>query len=246
MRGTGEHPTCSCCINAVILLSNPGRRWSSAADQIINQWRHLHLAQQRLERDMMDKKAEIARTATDLRTGNPEYFFMAADFVSSYTGDTPFIKVNGRLSKEDHSKEKIETRMCGVRVICGDINEFWIFYTDNMMPGGANVMVEIIRRAIAKLEIRLARKGYKRPRRAFLYFDNCSENKNKTFFGWLSLCVELHHMDEVEACYLVTGHTHNNVDQTLAVIQLFGTSKRSSQHQKHCVTFCKITEGKVS
>jgi hypothetical protein len=75
----------------------------------------------------------------------------------------PFIKVTGRLSKEDHSKEKIETRMCGVRVICGDINEFWIFYTDNMMPGGTNTMIQIFRVAMYQLTVRLNAKGFKLP-----------------------------------------------------------------------------------
>jgi hypothetical protein len=215
MRAKGEHTSCSLCINAAILLCDPGRNWPPAADDIITEWRHMHLLQQRMERDAMDAKAESARSCTLRKTGDPEYVFMAADFVSSYAGDTPFFHVQGRHSKDDHGKSKIETRMCGVRVICGDINEFWIFYTDNMMPGGANVMVEIMRQAIAKLTIRLARKGYKLPRKWFLYFDNCPENKNRIFQGWASLCVELHYADEIEACYLVTGHTHNNVDQTL-------------------------------
>jgi hypothetical protein len=175
----------------------------------------MHLLQQRLESDAMDAKAELARVSIVRSTGDPEYFFMAADFVSSYTGDTPFFHFQGRHSKDDHGKSKIETRMCGVRVICGDIDEFWIFYTDNFMPGGANVMVEIMRQAVAHLVIRLAAKGFKLPRKCFLYFDNCAENKNRIFQAWASLCVEMHYMDEMEASYLVTGHTHNNVDQTL-------------------------------
>ena len=72
-----------------------------------------------------------------------------------------------------------------------------------------------MRRAIARLEIRLAKKGFKSPRKSIMYFDNCPENKNKLFQAWASLCIELHYLDDIEACYLVTGHTHNNVDQTL-------------------------------
>lgn len=203
------------CINAAILLKDRGRNWPPAADSIINEWRHQHLVQQRAERDAMNVKEELARTATDLTTGNPTYFFMAADFVSSFTGDTPFFKVDGRYSKEDHGKAKIETRMCGVRVVCGDIDEFWVYYTDNMMPGGANVMIEIMRQAIAELTVRLAQRGFKLPRLCFLYFDNCGENKNKLFMAWASLCVEFCYLDEIEVCYLVTGHTHCYVDQTL-------------------------------
>jgi hypothetical protein len=164
MRCKGNHTSCEICINASLLLTDSGRNWPPAADDIIKAWRHLHLVQQHRERVDADVREERARTEFDKRTGNPKYFFMCADFVSNSVGDTPRTNIQGRHSTSEQTRKKIQSRMCGVHAICGNIDEFFIFYTDNMTPGGTNTMIQIFRLAIEKLTMKLAKQVFKLPK----------------------------------------------------------------------------------
>jgi hypothetical protein len=56
--------------------------------------------------------------------------------------DTPKIG-RKRISKGGH--KLIESRVIGVEVVCGPIKGVFIYYTDNLVTGGANIMVEIQR-----------------------------------------------------------------------------------------------------
>ena len=50
MRCKSNHTSCEVCINVNMLLRDPSRQWPPAADDIIKEWRHLHLKQQWRER----------------------------------------------------------------------------------------------------------------------------------------------------------------------------------------------------
>jgi len=119
MRCKNNHTSCEVCINVNMLLSDKSRKWPPAADNIIKHWRHLHLKQQWRERQDADEREERARTETDPATGQPLNFYMSADFVSNSVGDTPLFQKDGRHAKNERSKKHIQTRMCGVHVICG-------------------------------------------------------------------------------------------------------------------------------
>jgi hypothetical protein len=43
------------------------------------------------------------------------------------------------------SRKPIESRVVGVEIICGPIDEVFVYYTDNLVAGGANIMIEIQR-----------------------------------------------------------------------------------------------------
>ncbi len=99
------------------------------------------------------------------------------------------------------------------------IDQFFVYFTDNMMPGGTNTMIQILRMALADLTIKLGKIGFKLPRSAFLQLDNCpSENKNSIIFAYASMLVDLGYMDTVQMNYLVVGHTHCPVDQKLGAL----------------------------
>jgi hypothetical protein len=95
--------------------------------------------------------------------------------MTTKTGDTPAFRLNGMLSKEDHGKPCIESRIVGIRVICGSVDELFVYYTHNFVSSGANTMCEVTRQAMADLSKLL--KNYRLPRQAYFQFDNCSENK---------------------------------------------------------------------
>jgi hypothetical protein len=206
-------------INAHLLLADQARNWPPAADNIIKEWRHLHLKQQQRERLDADERELRAKVETDLETGNPLHFYMCADFVSNSVADTPHLFVQGRISKAERGKKHIQTRICGVHVICGPIDELFVYFTDNMMPGGTNTMIQIMRMAIYDLSIKLKAVGFKLPRSAFIQLDNCpSENKNRTIFSFMSALVDLHYLDIIQLNYLVVGHTHCPMDQKLGAL----------------------------
>ena len=52
----------------------------------------------------------------------------------------------------------------------------------------------------------------------YLQLDNCSENKNKVMFGFLSDLMSRHVFEEVHVGFLMVGHTHEDIDQFFSVI----------------------------
>jgi hypothetical protein len=41
--------------------------------------------------------------------------------------------------------KQLETRVIAVEAVCGPINTIFIYYTDSMVSGGANIMIEVQR-----------------------------------------------------------------------------------------------------
>ena len=63
-------------------------------------------------------------------------------------GDTPWKGgSNGRKSKKDNNH--ITSRIIGVEVHCGPVHGTLLYYTDNLVSGGANIIIEITRQGIA-------------------------------------------------------------------------------------------------
>ena len=61
---------------------------------------------------------------------------------------------------------------------------------DELVSGGANLMIEIIRRALSDLGELLKESNQVVPKILFLQFDNCGENKNKYMMAYCSMLVE--------------------------------------------------------
>jgi len=60
-----------------------------------------------------------------------------------------------------------------------------VFTTDNVIRGGGNIIVEVMRLAIKTLADCLALRNFPLPRKTFWHFDNCAENKASfsSYFG---------------------------------------------------------------
>jgi hypothetical protein len=216
MKDIGNHTGCDVCINGAVILSDLGRMFPPAAQDAIMEFKSLHIKQQWAERDDCTLREIKAQNIYDKVTGNPSYFYICCDYVSTWTGDTPRFNGVGRKTKSDESRETIKTKMCGARTICGRIFETMVFYIDNMTTSGANVMIEIIRRTLFELSKELATSGLKLPRNGFFEFDNCgADNKNYALFCYFQMLVDLEYFDSIRVNYLITGHTHNPIDQTV-------------------------------
>jgi hypothetical protein len=116
------------------------------------------------------------------------------DGMTATTGDTPSFRLNGRTSKEDKGKPCIESRIIGVRVVCGPVDELFIYYTDNFGSSGANTMCEVARQSMSDLAIILKEKhNFRLPRKGYFQFGNCSENKasGTMHFFRFGLCLYL-------------------------------------------------------
>jgi hypothetical protein len=180
-------------------------------------WRRLHLKQQQIERDELDRHRMKARELGTL--GNPVCCFMMIDAMTEFTTQTP------RFGGDWQSKQQgsgqgahFETRFFGCEVICGGIEGYFIYYTDHFVEKGANVMVEVQRQALADMQALLLDSGYQMPKELFLHYDNGRENKNKEMFFYLSLLVEEEHFDLIHVNFLIVGHTHSSIDQFFSVL----------------------------
>ena len=73
--------------------------------------------------------------------------------------------------------KQIRNRLFTVQVICGDLQYYMNVSVDQLMPGGANLAIEIQRVAMEQLSQDLAAIGLEFPSIIHWQFDNCGENK---------------------------------------------------------------------
>ena len=103
--------------------------------RIILKFRQLHLNQQQLERHELDKR-KWAAAQTD-HNGNPKRILLYPDAMTQYTTRSP---------KFASSSNFLESRVIGVEAYCGNtIKTNFIYRTDSLVGGGANLMVEVLR-----------------------------------------------------------------------------------------------------
>lgn len=175
MGGKSGIPTCAVCNNMKAIKKSACCRRDEITRQVLIKLARLHLLQQKAERQHAENFMGQARKLED---GQPVLAYADIDGQSVWTGNTPRIKIGGRTIKTDHV---IENRNIGVRVVCGPIDEYISVSTNNLIPGGANVLVEVTRYTISYIGRRLAEYGMLMPKNIGLQFDNSGENKVITF-----------------------------------------------------------------
>jgi hypothetical protein len=111
------------------------------------------------------------------------------------TADTPFIGKGGRRNYLSH---KIENRNIGAHLVCGNIDTYVSFNTNNLVPGGANIIIEVTKRCIEIIAEMLGKSSgggneslifvllqpinyillvLVAPKTLYVQYDNCGENK---------------------------------------------------------------------
>jgi len=164
-RGKGTFPTCDIGNNANDLLaSNKTQKFTKRQREIIFSFkvcfRHfiillvfaltflvyackqLHLKQQAAERTALEFKKRHALSSYE--GGSPTHAVFFGDGMTIFAGKTP--KYGKRLSKKDTSH--FENRVFGLEVYCGPISGEILFHTDELVRGGANLVIEIQRRGL--------------------------------------------------------------------------------------------------
>jgi hypothetical protein len=108
--------------------------------------------------------------------------------MTEHTTLTPNVRINGRTSKQDHGKPELSSRVIGARVVCGEIDEFFVYYTDQLVLKDPDITCELIRQSMADLG-RLCKDKHNclLPKEGFFQFDICP-TENKASFCLCILC----------------------------------------------------------
>ena len=169
-RCKGHFQTCEVCNKADDLLRNT--RMTLAQKDVFRAVKSIHIAQEKQERVHLEKMRQMCREKDE--KGQPKMAMLFSDGMTIYTTNTP--KMFQKNSKGEPLK-KIQSRMVGMEVVCGDISTMFMYYTDNLVRGGSNIILEITRQGLYDLQKLLAEKGQIMPEKLVLQFDNCGENK---------------------------------------------------------------------
>ena len=140
---------------------------------IIRALQRMHLKQQQIERQHCENWIHYAKTQYN-ELGEPTRWFVELDGMSVYKTMPP------KLQKErKHNYPKMENRLIGARIVCGPIDQYIAICTSDVIPGGANVLIEATRLAIEMLADKLAKPPtpFALPPRGGLNYDNSGENK---------------------------------------------------------------------
>jgi hypothetical protein len=172
MGGKSGIPTCATCNNMKQIKTSACCKRDEITRKVLIKLARLHLLQQKAERQHAENFIEAAgKLNVD---GQPELAYADIDGQSVWTGNSPRMKIGGRSIKFD---KVIENRNIGVRIVCGPIDEYISICTNNLIPGGANVLVEVTRYTIGYIARRLAEFGMIMPKKIGFQFDNSGENK---------------------------------------------------------------------
>ena len=87
------------------------------------------------------------------------------------------LNYTGKKDRKANLGHHIENRNIGAHLVCGPIDTYVSFNTNNLVPGGANVIIEVTKRCIEVLGEMLSKRGFVTPKKLNVQYDNCGENK---------------------------------------------------------------------
>jgi hypothetical protein len=115
----------------------------------------------------------------------------------------------------------VKTHLCGVLVYSiGLYADVWI---DVHHKHDSNEVITSVMHVIANVRWRKGRL----PPTLQIQVDNCTqENKNIYMFALCAALVGLGYFQEIQLCFLIVGHTHQDIDQRFSIIS--NTLKRTT------------------
>ena len=171
--GKSGFPTCGQCIAMTSIKLTASCKRDSITKEVLKKLARLHLLQQSTERQHADNFIHECKKLN--AEGQPEKTYFNIDGSSVWTGNTPKFQKLRKVKQNSY----IENRNIGCRIVCGPIDEYISISTNNLIPGGANVLVEVVRYCFEYLGRRLQEFGMVMPKKCGLHFDNSGENKVK-------------------------------------------------------------------
>ncbi|XP_030853406.1 uncharacterized protein LOC105447505 isoform X3 [Strongylocentrotus purpuratus] len=178
------------------------------ARQALHQQREDHLTLQKTERMKYYKHAQKARQHPD------KYISIIIDGMDQKSTSIPKFY---RTSKSVSSAWKLPTHITGT-IVHGRGQH--MFLDNKEYPHDSNLTATILLQVLHKYSTTL-------PDTLYLQMDNCGrENKNQCLLGLCALLVELDVFKKVKLCFLMKGHTHEDIDQLFSRISTY-TSKHN-------------------
>lgn len=200
-RNTGDFLNCTVCD----AYDEQLRKAKTMEDRdAIKFYRSRHKQKQATQREKYYKHRNKANTMKH------RYLSIIIDGMDQKKTNVP---ITGRAVKDP---SPLTQRIIGAKVH-GHGN--YAFIVDETVPGGANLICEVLRLILKDLE----NKGALPHDRPVLYLqvDNCGENKNKTMFAFLTDLVRQKVFHKIKAGFLMVGHTHEDIDQFFSVISSY-------------------------
>jgi hypothetical protein len=207
-RGKGTFPTCDVCNNCNDLLQTAKSiKWTRKQREIIFSFKSMHLKQQAAERAALDALKKLARESCD-DAGQPKLACFLGDGMTIYACQTPKYS-RSRISKGD--THFFQNRTFGVEVHCYGVSGTILIHSDELIRGGANYIIEVQRICLRELGQMLKAQNKTMPKEIHFQWDNCGEQKNKEYFMYCSLLVEIGAFDKITVGFLMVGHTHCSI-----------------------------------
>ena len=176
LGGKSGFQTCSICNNTLAIKKSLCCKRDEVTKDALLKINRLHLSQQSSERQFADN---FAFECEKLEDGQPIKAHLDFDGQSVWAGNTP-VWTRDRESKPDSI---IENRNIGVKITCGPVKEYISVCTNNLIPHGANVVVEVVKYAIEYLAKRLQEHSMVLPKKVGIQGDNSGENKVNIYFN---------------------------------------------------------------
>ena len=197
VRSKGSHVCCKVCTSYQMRILKAKTDHERTE---LKKLRMLHVEKQRQERLFYYANREKAIASPD------KYLSIIIDGMDQS-------KTNIPLFSRKTSDRTWGNRLIGVKV--HGIGNF-IYVVDQHTPGGANLITEILRLTLLRLDAE-GKLPYSDPT-LYLQMDNCSENKNQVVFAFLTDLVARSIFDEIHVGFLMVGHTHEDIDQYFSII----------------------------
>ena len=171
--GKSGFDTCAFCNHCLALKKSAAAKRDRQLIDIVRALQRIHLNQQHLERQHCENFIYDCKHMYN-ELGEPIYFFVKLDGMSLFKTLAPKL-----LKEHSHQIPQMENRLIGARIVCGPIDTYIAICTSDLIPGGANVMIEATRIAIETLAKKLAANHipFALPDKGGFNYDNCGENK---------------------------------------------------------------------
>ena len=171
MGGKGSFQTCAICSHCVEIKKSAECKRDFVTIEVIRKISRLHMLQQHTERQHAENVLHDCKTK--YKDGKPVQAFIDIDGQTTGSGNTPKLT---KLRNQAPGKV-IENRNIGARIVCGPIDKWISISTNNLIPGGANILIEASKIAMETLAELLGEVGLTLPKILFVQYDNSTENK---------------------------------------------------------------------
>jgi len=124
------------------------------------------------------------------------------------------------MPKAINAAQRLKVTVTGV--IVHGIGSF-VFTSTDAQSSGCDLTIEVLYRLLQMLQSM----GYRFPGKAYFYGDNHTDIKTPAMLFFLAYLVRIGVFTHAEACFLLVGHSHLDIDQFFSVLSRYLHSKQA-------------------